>query len=296
MTMLAVSRRTVKKSARQDTPYIRPGSFQLTSGAKLGLVQRRPNAFLLASENNRQAGLTMLSKPRRRENTKHHQPQTGQRTPQKMITTLPDNLDWSAEYLIPQPPDENGNQLDHPSWIHALMYDTSDVRDFVENGGLYHERVSDTFLVAYNFSFTINAAGDVVAKGVTHPAVERNDNYYTDESAVIHQTDIIIRQHQPEAGTALRRYIREHHLGQLPDTLHGFPQPADAKCLNCTDADADDNADANNAGSRPVLHCPACERTFCDSCTDITTWRSDAVPACPHCGHTPQDGQGAATG
>ena len=85
-----------------------------------------------------------------------------------MTTTLPDNLDWSAEYLIPHPPDENDNPLIHPSWIHALLYDTSDVREFVVNGGLYHERVSDTFLVAYNFSFSIAPNGDVVAQGVTH--------------------------------------------------------------------------------------------------------------------------------
>ena len=238
----------------------------------------------------------MLRKPRLSENPAHHQPQTGQRTPQKMKTTLPDNLDWSAEYLIPQPPDENDNQSVHPSWINALLYDTNDVREFVVKGGLYHQRVSDHFLIAYNFSFTINAAGDVVAQGVTHPALQRGDDYHTDESEIMHQTDITIRQHQPEADTALRRYIREHHLGQLPDTLHGFPQPADAQCLNC----ADDNCADDDARSRPVLHCPACERTFCDSCTDITAWRSDAVPACPHCGHTPlhapQAGQDTATG
>ena len=210
-----------------------------------------------------------------------------------MTTTLPDELDWSAEYLIPYPTDENDNPAISPSWINALLYDTSDVREFVENGGLYHQRISDHFLLAYNFSFTINAAGDVVAHGITHPALQSGDDYHTDESEILHQTDITIRQHQSAADTALRRYIREHHLGQLPDTLHGFPQPADVTCRNCTHADA-------GVGAAPVLDCPACETTFCNSCTDIAAWRNDTAPACPHCGHTPprqtKDAQDTATG
>ena len=42
-----------KEAARQDTPDIRPGSFQLASGAKLRLAQRQASALLLTSENDR---------------------------------------------------------------------------------------------------------------------------------------------------------------------------------------------------------------------------------------------------
>ena len=199
-----------------------------------------------------------------------------------MTTAFPDHLDWSAQYLIPTPDKANDLSAFRPSWLTALLYDTNDVREFVTNGGLYHQSVSDHFLIAYNFTFEVDAAGDVVAHGVTHPATQVRDDYHTDESQILASTNITIRQQDPQTALALRRYVRQHHLQQLPDTLYGFPQPADQSCRNCRQQDA-------GAGATPVLQCPDCERYFCPNCARIDFQPAAAALPCPHCGYTPPD-------
>ena len=197
-----------------------------------------------------------------------------------MPTTLPENLDWSAEYLIPTPNNANDLSALRPSWISALLYDTDDVREFVVNGGLYHQRVSEQFLIAYSFRFDINAAGHVVAHGATYPAIQRGDDYHTDESEVLCEVDITIHQHHPDTALALRRYVREHHMRQLPDTRHGFPQPANGRCENCI-------RQQHGSGAMPVLHCPSCDHSFCPNCAHIAHWSDTEPHACPHCDQTP---------
>ena len=86
-----------------------------------------------------------------------------------MPTTIADQLDWSAHYQVKSTKGEAHNQQQdqafQPNWENALLYDTKDVREFVTNGGLCHERVSDTFLVAYNFSFSIAPTATSWPKG-----------------------------------------------------------------------------------------------------------------------------------
>ncbi len=106
-------------------------------------------------------------------------------------------------------------------------YDTRDVREFLTNGGLYHRRISDTFLIAYNFRFHIDAHNRIGAQGVVHPAIQRRDDHHTDKSVVLSWANVIISPVDPDADQAFRFYIRVHHMDRLPPRRCGFRQTAD---------------------------------------------------------------------
>ena len=187
---------------------------------------------------------------------------------------LDPNLNWEADYQIRA--SEGEPAAPDMEWVNALLYDTDDVREFVENGGLYHERTGHNSLVAYSFRFSISPDDLVIAHGRLHPAIERRGDYHTDESEILAQADIVVRQLDYAADQQLRRYLRVQHLGQLPDLKHGFPQPANQVCRHCREMDGEE--------SGPIFQCPACDETFCDSCTDITAWTNTYSRHCPHCG------------
>ena len=199
---------------------------------------------------------------------------------------LPENLDYSACYELEIPPDAPYVTGFAQYWEDALLYDTSDIREFLTNGGLYHQRVSDTFLVAYNYHFEIDRRNLIVAHGIVHPATQVRDDYHTDESAIMSQFVVVIKPGNPAADAALRRYIRVHHMQQLPDTLRGFGQPADRNCRSCAQDEPDPPHEA--AGAAPVLECPACGETFCNSCTDIDAWFRAPEPECIQCEYRPE--------
>lgn len=125
---------------------------------------------------------------------------------------LDPELNWEADYQIRVP--EGEQPAPDAEWVNALLYDTDDVREFVENGGLYHERTGHNSLVAYSFRFSITPDDLVVAHGALHPAVERRGDYHTDESEVLAEATVTIRLQDAAADQQLRRYIRAHHLNE----------------------------------------------------------------------------------
>ena len=96
------------------------------------------------------------------------------------LAELPEDIDCSAQYAVEIPPDvPYGTGFTH-CWEEALLYNTDDIREFLINGGLYHQRITGTFLVAYNFHFEVDGNNRIVAHGVVHPAVQHQGDYHTD--------------------------------------------------------------------------------------------------------------------
>ena len=201
---------------------------------------------------------------------------------------LPISLDYSAHYEIEIPPNEPYDTGFVHHWEDALLYDTGDVREFLVKGGLYHQRITDTFLVGYNFQFEIDEKDRIVANGVVHPATQHREDYHTDESVIMSKAIIVIKPIEPDATQELRRYIRVNCMNQLPEVTRGFGMPASQRCRRCSEQGADPD-DPVSRGVPPIMECPACGDTFCDSCTDIDAWLQNPIPRCPNCGHLPME-------
>lgn len=131
-------------------------------------------------------------------------------------TELPEHLDYSARYELEIPPDVPWDTRLDLDWEPALLYDTEDVREFLVNGGLYHQQITGPFLIAYNYRFEIDRQDRIVAHGTAHPATQIRDDYHTDESAVMCEFTVIINPADPVADSALRRYIRAHCMPPPP--------------------------------------------------------------------------------
>ena len=73
----------------------------------------------------------------------------------------------------------------------------------------------------------------------------------------------------------------------MPTNTETFVMLGPTVCEHCQE----EEEDAHPGTMNPVLRCPNCQETFCNSCTDMEAWMKNFPRICPHCGWIPGNDQ-----
>lgn len=113
-------------------------------------------------------------------------------------------MNWDADIEVEEQwPEDSDLKLTGIAWENALYFDGPDFDEALE-GGIYHQRFADGFLVGIRFEF--NAAGDdcVSATAFVHPAEDHRGDYYTHTDCTLLTADVKIKPHSRSTLKALQ--------------------------------------------------------------------------------------------
>ena len=140
---------------------------------------------------------------------------TTSRSPQQTTLTqdgqLPDDLDWELDITVNEHSPENYLVLKGLAWKQALYYDGHDITEMLCDGGIYHQRFSELYLVGIKYDFEVTDDNRILAHGTLHPADEHRGRYFTDESSVIMNATVEINPRSDRTAQAIREYIQENY-------------------------------------------------------------------------------------